>query len=75
MFIFRSQLFIRFIFDDIRQNQTELSIGCIQKRNRSLSAQWVFAFDWPIFLAPMEYTNQIQELIERSVSGCASVCT
>jgi len=40
--------------------------------NRSLKA---LAFDWPIFLDPMEYTNQIQELTERSVSGCASGCT
>jgi len=31
--------------------------------------------DWPIFLDLMEYANQIQELTERSVSGCASGCT
>jgi len=51
--------------------------GCVQQRvhpeaNRSLRA---LAFDWSIFLDAMEYTNQIQELTERSVSGCASGCT
>jgi len=38
--------------------------GCIQKRNRSLSAQWTL----------MEYANQLQELTENSVNGCASRC-
>jgi len=38
-------------------------------------AQWALAFDWPIFLDLMECTNQIWELIERSVSGCVSGCT
>jgi len=28
-------------------------------------------FDWPIFLDLMEYTNQIQDLTERSVSDYA----
>jgi len=50
-------------------------IGCIQKRNRSLRAQHALAFDWPIFLNLIEYANQIQELTEHLVSGCAFRCT
>jgi len=52
----------------IRPQQLSLNatIRCIQKRNRSLRAQWALAFDWSIFLDLMEYANQIQELTERS---------
>jgi len=49
-----------------QQSLLNATIRCIQKRNRSLRAQWALAFDWSIFLDLMEYANQIQELTKRS---------